>query len=761
MQIHERMESMVDVYVAGGLSAAERGEVDQHIAACTACAGLLRDAREFSTWAKGAIASDAPPADLEERVVERFRAAGQSKKRRFVVGKRVLKVTGSVAAAIALIFLGNLFSAQGAVHQQSLNGKEGTEAASRGGDRDDSGLRTYWANMDSDVDPKARAIREAYEGQLQRDKQGVTIQTRNGEVDKIVDDFRRQSGWNIVVDPGNKNWAELGLIEKTRSALNPSFAVEGEKLAKVAPTGRVMLGLSTTDAGVDALEERLGEGGSEHTGGKRFASKGDRAGRGSDVPDAELGDVTTSSLLVRTTPTTLKPPAPIQDNRKIVRTADVSIEADSYDVASIKLNEIVTAGKGFVASTNTQKMANGKIQATVIVRVPPDQFDAVIGRLKELGTIRNQNVGSDDVTKAYVDLESRLLSKQTLADRLRKLLAEGKGTVKELMEVEVQLGNTNEVIERIKGEIKYYDNRIGHSTITLQIAEKDLGQPFEYVQTLQANLSLTARDPDDAYAKAQKEIVAAGGQVVDSRMSRQNDGSSTGTIRARVEADKFAALRESLRKLGFPTNDTVNQQKSARGGQEGTPKVDAPLRKELASLDLTISSPPLFVTDKSQLLVETPNVESAYQNSRKAIEAVGGKIVDGALAGRGNRMQGALRAQIDADKFTALVETLKTVGTLKNANVSHVLPTVTPEGVPLLRERAEIELTLVSPPQLIADEHGLGRTIRDTFSNSWTGVLWSVEKLFVGLSLAGPWLLLLAVGVFVYRKARRKKSPAP
>ena len=244
-------------------------------------------------------------------------------------------------------------------------------------------------------------------------------------------------------------------------------------------------------------------------------------------------------------------------------------------------------------------------------------------------------------------------------------------------------------------------------------------------------------------------------------MSRQNDGSSTGTIRARVEADKFSALRESLRKLGFPTNDTVNQQKSARGGQEGTPKADAPLRKELASLDLTISSPPLFVTDKSQLLVETPNVESAYQNSRKAIEAVGGKIVDGALAGRGDRMQGALRAQVDADKFNALVESLKTAGTLKNANVNHVLPTVTPEGVPLLRERAEIELTLISPPQLIADEHGIGKTIRDTFANSWTGVLWSIEKLFVGLSLAGPWLLLVAVGVIVWRRLRRKKAPAP
>ena len=76
MNIHERMESIADVYVAGGLGADERREADQHAAGCASCAALLRDAREFSAWARGAIASDAPPADLENRLVTRFRASG-------------------------------------------------------------------------------------------------------------------------------------------------------------------------------------------------------------------------------------------------------------------------------------------------------------------------------------------------------------------------------------------------------------------------------------------------------------------------------------------------------------------------------------------------------------------------------------------------------------------------------------------------------------------------------------------------------------
>jgi hypothetical protein len=125
------------------------------------------------------------------------------------------------------------------------------------------------------------------------------------------------------------------------------------------------------------------------------------------------------------------------------------------------------------------------------------------------------------------------------------------------------------------------------STLTLRLSEKDLGQPFEYVQTLQSNIQVVAKDPDDVYAKAQKEVTDAGGQVVDSKMTRNNDGRSVGTIRGRVDSEKFPALREALKKLGVVTHDTVNQQKTARGGSEATPKADAPLRKEQAVVDFT------------------------------------------------------------------------------------------------------------------------------------------------------------------------------
>jgi len=747
MTVHERMEALADLLVAGGLGADERSEAERHAAECPACAALVRDAREFAAWAKGLIRKDAPPADLEDRVIGRFRAAGQVKKRRFIVGKRVLKLTGSIAAAVGLIVLGNLFSVQAGFSGDKVRTLDAEGADFRaidglpsglGGQGKDSSavalageylrersigtdlpaLETKHAVLARDrkhleeslakggEDTKARAIREAYKDQLGRNE--VTI----GESQKVVDEFRRQTGWDFALNQRGTSYDDSKPADK--NAKQPHFASKGD--SDKTRTGAVF-----------ALTE-------------------------------------TERLLAKPTPVSPEPPpvkdpTPVQDNRKIIRNADVSLEVDSYDATYTKLADLAAAEKGFIASANTQKLANGKIQATVVVRIPPERFEAVITRFKEFGTVRHQNIGSEDVTKAYIDLQSRLASKQTLATRLSKLLAEGKGNVKELMEVEVQLGATNEAIEKIVGEIKFYDNRIGLSTITLQIAEKDLGQPFEYIQTLQANLALTVRDPDDAYAKAQKEITDAGGQVVDSRMNRQSDGTSTGTIRARVDADKFQALRDALKKLGVPTNDTVNQQKTAQGGREGTPKADAPLRKEQAVLDLTVSSPPLFVTRRLQLVVETPDVEGAYAASRKSVEGSGGKVFDGSLMGKADRMVAVLKIQADADKFGALTESLKSAGKVKTATVSSVLPAAASDGgAALLRERAEIEFTLVSPPQLIAEENGLGKSIRDTLANSWSGLLWSIEKLFVGLSLAGPWVAILAAGVFAWKKVRRKKA---
>jgi type IV pilus assembly protein PilQ len=90
-------------------------------------------------------------------------------------------------------------------------------------------------------DPKAKAVREAYEEQLQRERQEVTIKARNATVDAVVEEFRRQTGWSIVVD--KKNLPEEYRIdefivekERARTAMEAFIAKAELTMEQVGPT---------------------------------------------------------------------------------------------------------------------------------------------------------------------------------------------------------------------------------------------------------------------------------------------------------------------------------------------------------------------------------------------------------------------------------------------------------------------------------------------------------------------------------------------
>src|SRR6185503_17038620 len=429
MSIHEKMESIADLYVAGGLSADERREADQHAAACADCAALLRDARDFAAWARGAIAPDAPPADLEDRLIQRFRAAGQTKKRRFPVGKRIVKVTASIAAAVALVFLGNMFSEQDYLK---------TLANAAAEYRQDTGVEVLSDGLALET--------------VSLPRKAITFDYASKGTPQAGQEFAHYFGRDLGEEGKNRTLARGG----------DGSVKSDEKLATASLSAEAA---GTGGGGGGRYGGRFG--GRENTVNRLSESESvDKLGALKQQASAdELGRRNLAVTRGSSTPTTPEPAA-VQDTRKIIRTGDVALEVESYEATYTKLSALMTAEKGQISSANTQKMANGKIRATVILRVPPERFEAVLTLLKEFGTIQNQNIGSQDVTKAYIDLETRLKSKEILAERLKALLKDGKGTVKELMEVEVQLGATNEAIEQIKGEIKYYDNQVGMSTLT-------------------------------------------------------------------------------------------------------------------------------------------------------------------------------------------------------------------------------------------------------------------------------------------------------
>src|SRR4051812_30118471 len=102
---HADFRGHLDAYLAGGLPGAEREAFERHAAGCAACAALLADAAAQDESLRQLFADARPPADLEDRLVERLRGARQH---RPMIHPMVRGAATGVAAAVLLAGFGYL-----------------------------------------------------------------------------------------------------------------------------------------------------------------------------------------------------------------------------------------------------------------------------------------------------------------------------------------------------------------------------------------------------------------------------------------------------------------------------------------------------------------------------------------------------------------------------------------------------------------------------------------------------------------------------
>src|SRR6202035_4409931 len=107
-------------------------------------------------------------------------------------------------------------------------------------------------------------------------------------------------------------------------------------------------------------------------------------------------------------------------------------------------------------------------------------------------------IASQDVTKQYTDLESRLRAARTMEERLLRIIKEGKGEIKDLLNAEKELGVWRTRIEEFEGELRYYANMVALSTLNILLYEKEIRAPYATVETERVNMGIEVEDVDKA-----------------------------------------------------------------------------------------------------------------------------------------------------------------------------------------------------------------------------------------------------------------------
>src|SRR4029077_13619531 len=285
-------------------------------------------------------------------------------------------------------------------------------------------------------------------------------------------------------------------------------------------------------------------------------------------------------------------PASEVANRKLVRNATVELEIVSFDEAVQKITALANEERGYVATTNSQKQANGKLRGQVIVKVLPENLDRFLQKIRGLGELKNQTLGTEDVTKAYFDTDSRLKNARVMEERLIEMLKTKTGKVSDLLQVEKELGRVREDIEKMQGELKYWDSQVQFATVTISLAEKDMEEPAAFLLKERAQLALYAPDVEKIYndIKALASSRSRGMQITNAQLNRDYSGRVSATVSMLIAPEESDGVIGRVKSFGRVENFQTQTQRIA---QDGSPAAagseNAKTKRDKVELNISIS----------------------------------------------------------------------------------------------------------------------------------------------------------------------------
>jgi hypothetical protein len=158
--------------------------------------------------------------------------------------------------------------------------------------------------------------------------------------------------------------------------------------------------------------------------------------------------------------------AQVATDRQVISTASMRIEADDVVSAKAAASRMVGEAGGMVFAEETE--FGDRAQTVITLKVPPGRFQTALAELSALGRLLDQQVGTEDVTEAVVDLDSRIATARASVERLRGFLAQA-DSVAEITQVESELVAREGELERLEGQRRALDARVDLATITLTI----------------------------------------------------------------------------------------------------------------------------------------------------------------------------------------------------------------------------------------------------------------------------------------------------
>ncbi|WP_149829789.1 DUF4349 domain-containing protein [Streptomyces tailanensis] len=154
----------------------------------------------------------------------------------------------------------------------------------------------------------------------------------------------------------------------------------------------------------------------------------------------------------------------------IIRTASLTVRVKDVPQALDEARTVAENAGGFVADESTTRDGEDRERTRVVLRVPTEKYEDVLGELEGTGKLIERKTKVEDVTEQVVDVESRIKTQQASVARIRELMNRAT-KLSDVVTLEGELSTRQADLESLLAQQKSLKDRTSLATVTLSLSE--------------------------------------------------------------------------------------------------------------------------------------------------------------------------------------------------------------------------------------------------------------------------------------------------
>lgn len=160
--------------------------------------------------------------------------------------------------------------------------------------------------------------------------------------------------------------------------------------------------------------------------------------------------------------------------RLVARKATIELESPDIRGTCAKAAHLASEALGEFVEQSEVTGSDPHMRGSLTLRISAQRLSTVLASLRELGAVKSESSGGEDVTDQVVDLEARLRNEQKIEQELLKLVeTRADAPLKEVLELRQSLASVRESIERLTGQRDRLSRLVSLASILVIVRSPD------------------------------------------------------------------------------------------------------------------------------------------------------------------------------------------------------------------------------------------------------------------------------------------------